>query len=60
MPRGGGGESDGWLLGTCLDFQRGVTQLDVFDASRVADGPLAVAHLPYAIPLGFHGRFVEA
>ncbi len=50
-------EGDGWLIGTGLDFGRKVTQLAVFDARRVADGPLAVARLPYPIPLGFHGNF---
>ncbi len=60
VPRGGEDEDDGWLIGTCLDFRRGVTQLGVFDAKRVAEGPLAVARLPYAIPLGFHGTFVRS
>jgi len=60
VPRGGEDEDDGWLIGTCLDFRRGVTQLGVFDARRVSEGPLAVARLPYAIPLGFHGTFVRA
>ena len=29
----------------------------VLDARRVAEGPLAQAWLPYALPLGFHGHF---
>ena len=48
------------IIGTSLDFAAGVTRLSMFDASRIADGPLAVASLPYAIPLGFHGAFVAA
>ncbi len=56
----GESEDEGWLLGTCLDFRRGVTQLNVFDAARIAEGPRAIARLPYALPLGFHGTFVPA
>ena len=56
----GAGEDDGWILGTSLDFRAGVTRLSVFDAARLRDGPLAVASLPYALPLGFHGTFVPA
>jgi carotenoid cleavage dioxygenase len=61
VPRPAGtAEDDGWLIGTCLDFKAGVTRLNVFDAARVLDGPVAVASLPYALPLGFHGTFVPA
>ncbi|MFC4818935.1 carotenoid oxygenase family protein [Dokdonella ginsengisoli] len=48
---------EGWLLGTLLDTRRGRSGLAVFDAERVADGPLAQAWLPYTFPLGFHGWF---
>ncbi len=58
VPRPGGGEDNGWLIGTSLDFAAGVTRLNVFDAARLEDGPLAVASLPYALPLGLHGTFV--
>ncbi len=57
---GGGGEDDGWLIGVSLDFAAGVTWVSVFDAARLTDGALAVASLPYALPLGFHGTFVAA
>ncbi|MCG8696074.1 MAG: carotenoid oxygenase family protein [Minwuiales bacterium] len=61
VPRPGGtGEDDGWVLGTVLDYKAGVTRLTVFDAARIGDGPLAVASLPYALPLGLHGTFVAA
>lgn len=53
-------EGDGWLLGTALDFVRGVTTLNLFEAARLADGPIARATLPYALPLGFHGQFVSS
>ena len=61
VPRPGGvSEDDGWLLGTSLDFAAGVTRLNVLDAARPEVGPVAVARLPYALPLGLHGVFVPA
>jgi carotenoid cleavage dioxygenase len=61
VPRPGAtDEGDGWVLGTALDVTRGITTLNVFDAARLADGPLARAVAPYALPLGFHGQFVQA
>ena len=61
VPRPGGrAEDDGWLIGTSLDFAAGVTRLSVLDAARPEEGPLAVASLPYALPLGLHGVFVPS
>ncbi len=53
-------EGVGWLVGSSLDFERGVSQLCVFDAEAIDAGPLAVARLDYALPLGFHGWFAPA
>lgn len=53
-------EGDGWLVGTVLDVKAHVTRLFVFDALHLADGPIASASLPYALPLGFHGNFQSA
>ncbi|HSW07083.1 carotenoid oxygenase family protein [Aquabacterium sp.] len=53
-------ELDAWVLGTSFDAKRQLTQVSVFDARRIADGPLAQATLPYALPLGFHGNFTPA
>ena len=51
-------ESGGWILGAAFDWRRGAQVINLFDAERVADGPVACAELPYAIPLGLHGKFV--
>lgn len=51
---------DGWLLGTVLDPVRQRSGLAVLDARHVADGPVAMAWLPYRFPLGFHGYFSAA
>ncbi len=50
-------ELDAWLLGTSYDTVREQTRVDLFDARRLADGPIAQAVLPYALPYGFHGNF---
>lgn len=51
---------DGWVLQTVLDFAAARTRLKIFDATNLASGPLAVATLPYALPLGLHGSFMKA
>ena len=58
VPRGPG-EGDGWLLGPFLDVTRRAAGLRVFDARRLADGPLWEGTLPYPVPLALHGTFVE-
>jgi all-trans-8'-apo-beta-carotenal 15,15'-oxygenase len=50
-----GQESHGYLVNTSLDYQHGHTQVSVFDAQQISQGPLAHAILPYYLPLGFHG-----
>ena len=54
------GNGAGWVLGTSLDLLRKCTVLSCFAADRMADGPVAEATLPYALPLGLHGAFVVA
>ncbi len=51
-------ESGGWILGTAYDWRRRAHVLNLFAAEGIADGPVAAAELPYAIPLGLHGQFV--
>ena len=57
VPRG---EDDGWLVGTFLDYGRGLSGIAVFDARGVADGPVARAWLDYPLPLALHGYFSPA
>ena len=56
----GAGELDAWLMGTSFDVKRQVTVLNVLDAARIEDGPVAQAALPYKLPFGFHGHFAGA
>lgn len=61
VPRPGSApESAGWVVGSALDWQRGQMLLNVFNVEAVDDGPVATARLPYALPLGLHGKFVHA
>jgi carotenoid cleavage dioxygenase len=53
-------ETDGYLVGVAQDLRKGVGVMTVFDAARVADGPLALARLPYRTPHCFHGNFLTA
>ena len=53
-------EGDGWLTGPFLDVRRRATGLNVFEATRLADGPLWQGILPYPLPLGLHGTFVAS
>ena len=57
---GKAGELDAWVLGTTFDARRQATVLNLLDAARLEDGPIAQAVLPYVLPLGFHGNFTAA
>ncbi len=48
----------GWVLQTVLDFAAEATRLKIFEADDLSSGPVALATLPYALPLGLHGLFV--
>ena len=52
------GSGPGWILGTALDLKQSKTLLSCFAADRLAEGPVAQATLPYALPLGLHGQFI--
>lgn len=51
-------EGDGWVLGSALDLARGRTLFSVFEAQRLADGPVAQAEMPRLMPLGLHAIHV--
>jgi all-trans-8'-apo-beta-carotenal 15,15'-oxygenase len=61
VPRPGSSrEGEGWLVGTALDLKRSQMLFSVFDAQRLADGPLMQATLDRPMPLGLHGVFIPA
>lgn len=53
-------ESEGWVLGTFLDYATKNTGLNIFDANNLAAGPRASIILPYALPMGLHGKFLHS
>lgn len=61
VPRkGASAELDGWLVGTSLNLKARATELHVFDARRVAAGPVCSWRANAGMPVGFHGTFVAA
>ena len=58
--REAGAEQGGWVIGTALDWREQRMILNASDARSLNDGPVASATLPYAMPLGLHGKFVHA
>lgn len=57
---GSSAEGDGWIVGTSLNLKARATELHVFDARRVADGPVCTWRAEVPLPVGFHGVFVAA
>ena len=51
---------DGWLIGTALDIRARRTVLSILDSRSLGDGPVARFALPYALPVGLHGKFAPA
>lgn len=61
VPRpGSSDELDGWLVGTTVNLDAKATELHVFDARRVKQGPIVAWRAPVALPVTFHGAFVQA
>jgi all-trans-8'-apo-beta-carotenal 15,15'-oxygenase len=52
-------EMDGWILGPTINLRAGKTELHVFDAHHVAEGPICTWQAPLALPLSLHGVFVS-
>ncbi len=50
-------ERDAWLVGPAINLRAGVTELHVFDAAHVSDGPVATWTADVALPAGFHGAW---
>jgi carotenoid cleavage dioxygenase len=58
VPRGPlAAEDDGWLLTYVRDARTGRSSLVVLDAGDFTGDPVAVVHLPVAVPGGFHSAW---
>ena len=57
---GGSEELDGWLMAPSVNIKAKATELHVFDARRVAAGPLCTWRSEHVLPVSLHGAFVKA
>jgi carotenoid cleavage dioxygenase-like enzyme len=53
-------EGDGFVLSVIFRAATQCSDLAVFDAQQLADGPIALAHLSHRVPAGFHGNWRDA
>ncbi|HEY2256335.1 MAG TPA: carotenoid oxygenase family protein [Variovorax sp.] len=53
-------EGEGWLLATAFRAAENRSDLVIFDALALADGPVATVQLSHRVPAGFHGNWVPA
>ena len=51
-------EDDGWLVGLVYDATRDGSDVVVYAAAAIGDGPVATVHLPRRVPYGFHGTWI--
>jgi carotenoid cleavage dioxygenase len=60
-PRDGAtGEDDGYLVSFVWNANTARSEVQVFDARRVHNGPLARVRLPQRVPVGFHATWMPA
>jgi carotenoid cleavage dioxygenase len=60
IPRAGSTEeADGYLIALLNHLDELRNDVCIFDARNIAQGPVAVIHLPFKLRLGLHGNFVE-
>lgn len=57
---GRGEEAEAWLIAPSINLREGVTELHVFEAGRVSDGPVASWRADVVLPAGFHGDWKGA
>lgn len=58
--KGSTGEADGYVVMLRYDGKRNQSDLLIFDALKIEAGPRATIRVPFRIPPGFHGNWVEA
>jgi carotenoid cleavage dioxygenase len=60
IPRdGASSEDDGYLSMYCYNSATGRSEVWLYSAARVSDGPICVLGLPVRVPLGFHATWVS-
>jgi carotenoid cleavage dioxygenase len=53
-------EGDGWLLAVVWRGAENRSDLAVFEATQIEQGPVALVQLSHRVPFGFHGNWVGA
>lgn len=59
IPKENGAEGEGYLIALVNRLDELRNDVAIFDAQNLAQGPLAVLHLPLKLKLGLHGNFVD-
>lgn len=59
IPKDGGAEGEGYLAALKNNLDELRNDVVIWDAQKLAAGPLATLHLPFKLRLGFHGNFVD-
>lgn len=59
VPRKGGGEGSGWVLGVASNYAEMRSELVIADAERLSDGPIARVLLPFRAAPQVHGTWVD-
>ena len=50
-------EGEGYLISVIYRANQNRSDLVIFDAENISDGPIATAELPHRVPHGFHGNW---
>ncbi|MNB82588.1 Carotenoid cleavage oxygenase [compost metagenome] len=50
-------EDEGWILSYIGDLRSNTSELAIFDARNLLDGPVARIQIPQRVPVTFHGNF---
>ena len=53
------GEDEGWLISVVYNRQSAKSEVLVFNAQKLAKGPIARVLLPTRVPFGFHGLWLN-
>lgn len=52
-------EGDGWILMVCNRLDTHSSDLLIFEATRIADGPIATVNIPVRLRFGLHGNWAS-
>jgi len=60
VPRSpGAAEGDGWILQAATDSRTMLTELNLFEATNIAKGPIATVKLPFRMKPALHGSWAD-